>query len=138
MYLFDTFKGIPVGQVASQEDLNKTLQINELFYEECFDSVSASFAPYPNVHLVRGEVPYTLPGANVDRVSFLHIDMNIVFPEVEALRFFWPKLSPGAVVIFDDYGWKSHRSQREAIDVCGEELGFIVLELPTGQGMLIR
>ena len=53
--------------------------------------------------LVRGMVPDTLTTVSIDKVCYLAIDMNIVAPEIAALRYFWDKLVPGAVVVFDDY-----------------------------------
>jgi hypothetical protein len=41
-------------------------------------------------------------------------------------------------MIFDDYGFQGYETQREAADRLGEELGFRVLALPTGQGLVLR
>jgi hypothetical protein len=62
--------------------------------------------------------------------------MNVVLPEVAALRFFWPLLLPGAPVIFDDYGFPRHSAQRIALDELAKELGTQIMMLPTGQGLL--
>jgi hypothetical protein len=64
--------------------------------------------------------------------------MNCVYPEIEAISFFWDKLVPGAIVILDDYNWLSHIEQKRAFDdfACGH--GFEILALPTGQGLIIK
>ncbi len=71
-------------------------------------------------------------------MAYLHIDMNCVVPEVEALKYFWPKLELAAVVIFDDYAQPGHQSQKSAIDEFAASVGVEVLSLPTGQGMLLK
>ncbi len=38
--------------------------------------------------IVKGSVPKTLPQVDIRKVAYLHIDMNCVLPEVEALKFF--------------------------------------------------
>jgi hypothetical protein len=57
---------------------------------------------------------------------------------VAALDFFWDKLSPGAPVVLDDYGWTLHAAQKEAMDVLATDRGVKILELPTGQGVLFK
>ena len=71
-------------------------------------------------------------------VAFLHIDMNCALPERVAFEFFWDRLSPGAVVLFDDYAYYGHNCQREAIDAAARARGTEVLSLPTGQGLIVK
>ena len=46
--------------------------------------------------------------------------------------------APGGIIIFDDYGWMPFHKQKEAIDEFMLDQGLNVLELPTGQGLLIK
>ena len=71
-------------------------------------------------------------------VAFLHIDMNCAYPERAALEFFWDRLSPGAIVLLDDYAYFGHDRQAEAIGSAAQALGAAVLSLPTGQGLIIK
>jgi O-methyltransferase len=137
-YLFDTFAGIPDEQITDRERALGRGRENEAYYEECYQVAIENFAAYPNAHLVRGPVPDTLTHVSIDRVCYLSIDMNIVAPEIAALRHFWPKLTPGAPVILDDYGWLDYVPQKEAIDEFAESVGCKVLTLPTGQGLLLK
>lgn len=45
---------------------------------------------------------------------------------------------PGAIVILDDYGWAGGLPQKRAEDAFFAERGYQVLELPTGQGLVIK
>ena len=76
---------------------------NRFDYQECYEDVLKTFAPFPNVRIIRGRVPETLPMVMSNRIGYLSLDMNNPIPEVAALKFFWDKLVPGAVVILDDY-----------------------------------
>ena len=59
----------------------------------------------------------TLAQANIEQVSYLSIDMNCSAPEIAAAEFFWEKLTPGAVVLLDDYGFNdTHIVQKRAFD----------------------
>jgi O-methyltransferase len=139
-WLFDTFAGIPLDQVSERErELGRSVESeNESMFSECYKLARANFAQFPRAHLVRGRVPQTLATVDIGRVAYLSIDMNIAEPEVAALKFFWDKLSPGAPVIFDDYGWSPYLAQKEALDALAAELGVSILELPTGQGLLLK
>jgi predicted O-methyltransferase YrrM len=64
--------------------------------------------------------------------------MNNAEAEIGALEVLWDRVVPGAVVILDDYGWAGCLEQKRAEDVFLTERGYQVLELPTGQGLLIK
>ena len=64
--------------------------------------------------------------------------MNCAFPERAALEHFWPLLSPGAMILFDDYTYFDNDCATEAIDSAAALLGARILSLPTGQGLIIK
>ena len=136
-WLFDTFKGVPKSQITEEEIQAGRLN-EESNYGDCFARVKENFSPYAHAKLVRGCVPETLHSVPIDRVCFLSIDMNIAYPEKEALNYFWDKLVPGAPVIFDDYGWKRYRAQKDAHDAFAATKKLTICELPTGQGVLFK
>jgi len=68
----------------------------------------------------------------------LNIDMNIAEPEVYALAYFRELLTPGGIIIFDDYASMAHVAQKRALDAMAAKLDAAILALPTGQGMLIK
>jgi len=138
-YLFDTFCGIPEGQLSEQEskDPRHIIRMNRL-YEDCYDIAERNFSKYPRAQLIKGEVPGTLTSVSIDKVCYLSIDMNIVHPEIAALKYFWPKLQAGAPVVLDDYGFAGHEEQYEAMNRFADEQGTRILELPTGQGLLLK
>ncbi len=64
--------------------------------------------------------------------------MNCAYPERAALEFFWDHLSPGAIVLLDDYAYFGHDRQASTMDAAACALGTRILSLPTGQGVLIK
>lgn len=138
LYLFDTFSGIPKEHISERErSLNRPMD-KDGYYEECFETAKKNFAPYPRAQLVRGMVPDTLSGVQIDQVCYLSIDMNVVLPEIAAINHFWDKLVPGAPVILDDYGWRGFDAQKEAMDDFAARKNVKILTSPTGQGILIK
>lgn len=136
-WLFDTFGGIPREQMSVNEAATRESGDTGI-YPECFELAQRNFAPYPKVRLVRGKVPDTLSSVEIDQVCYLAIDMNIEYPERAALAHFWPKIVPGGIVVFDDYGWLVHRAQKDSHDAFAKSQGVEIFTLPTGQGLLLK
>lgn len=135
-YLFDTFAGVP-EDLALPTELERVRQ-HQSFYSDCYETAKANFAPYPKARLVRGKVPETLPTADITRVCYLSIDMNLAQPERAAMEYFWDRLSVGAPVVLDDYAWAGYEAQQREMDDFAASKGTMVMTLPTGQGLLIK
>jgi len=136
-YLYDTFSGLP--EETSTELERKNYEAYKDFdCEQLYRRVLERFADYPNVRVVRGVVPYSFEEAAPERIAFLHIDMNSRDAEILALERLFPKVSPGGIVVLDDFGWQVHRAQMEAETAFMQQRGYRVLELPTGQGLIFK
>lgn len=135
LWLLDTFEGLVEEQISPEE---RARGIAAGGYSDCYEAVCETFAPFPNVELVRGAVPDTLPKVTAETISYLSIDMNCAAPEIAAAEHFWPKLASGAAVVLDDYGWKTYAAQRKAFDAFALEKGVPILSLPTGQGLILK
>jgi hypothetical protein len=135
-FLLDTFEGLVAEQLAPEE---RQLGLRGGGYEPCYESVVRTFAPYGEaVRIVKGKVPDTLAQVDCDRIAFLSIDMNAKEPELAAAECFWERLSSGAVIVLDDYGWRKHTAQRLAFDDFARARGAPLLALPTGQGLILK
>ena len=132
-FLFDTFGGLDERFVSDTEALDGRLagyaNINETKTRE-------NFAEFDRVHFVVGAVPETLTQVDIPQVCYLSLDMNCTIPEIEAFRHFWPRVVPGGWVVLDDYCYAGYDEQHYAFNTLAEELGFQILALPTGQGLV--
>lgn len=141
-YLYDTFSGFSDTYSSSADfpDNPGFLEFaNEIYSKPgLYKSVCDRFADDKSVKLVRGVVPDILKKDAPDRISFLHIDLNSPTAEIGALELLFERVSPGGIVVFDDYGWKVFRAQKEAEDQFMAERGYAILELPTGQGVVVK
>lgn len=135
-WLYDTFDGI------APEDENRLARneyLSERYKEQgLFEVVKRRFAAYPNVRVIQGRIPDVLAEACPERISFLHIDMTAARPERDGLAAVFERLTPGSVVVFDDYGRIKYRENHQLIDDFLNPRRHFVLELPTGQGLFIR
>ena len=103
-----------------------------------YDRVRARFERWPNVTVTRGKVPDILATVAPERIAFMHIDMNNAAAELGAMERLFDRLATGGIVVLDDYGWTGYRDQKAAADAFAADRGLSVLELPTGQGMLLK
>jgi hypothetical protein len=141
-WLLDTFAGLDERYLTDEEIQKGVLVRSKQQYEEGgvytndIDQVVDNFSEWDRVQIIKGSVPDTLFQVHADEIAYLHIDMNCAMPEVEALQYFWPKLTPGAAVLFDDYAYWGYETQKHALDKLVDELGVSILSLPTGQGLV--
>ncbi len=136
-YLFDTYEGIPL-EIVSEEEKGFT-NIQNRRYDNTYDIVKERFQDFHNVHLVKGKVPETLSLVNIDKISYLSLDMNNANPEIAAAEFFWEKLVSGGVIVLDDYAYgEIYRVQRREFDKFALKKQVQVLTLPTGQGLIFK
>lgn len=142
-YLLDTFIGVDEKMILERPHTAEEIEINRRrresgYYALDVKEVRRNFSEWRNVRIIQGRVPETLPMVDTKRVCYLHLDMNCAAPEVAALEYFWEKLVPGAMTLFDDYAYVGYESQNEALNALAEKLEARILSLPTGQGLLVK
>ena len=137
-YLIDTFHGVPEEQ-AEPRHLATVRYLNGQWYKsDTYERACENFRPFPRASVIRGKVPDVLSSLDVGSICYLHLDMNIAYPERAAIEYLWPKLSPGAFVLLDDYAWDGHEQQASALNEFASGVGVEILSLPTGQGLLAK
>jgi hypothetical protein len=142
-WLLDTFAGIDPRYLTEAERKADILKRNQSRletreYATNLSAVRATFAAWGRVKIVVGSVPETLPQVSSEKIAFLHIDMNNAVPERAAIEYFWDRLTPGAFVVLDDYGWRSFEPQKHSMDEFAASRCLEILRVPTGQGVMYK
>ncbi len=149
------YKGVSariISEVVGFADLPRHYYLYDLFQhdetmphhsmlehsETLVDQVRERFADMSNVTITQGRVPDSLAQAKPDKIAFMHLDLNNAEAEVGALEVLFDRISPGGVLILDDFGWTGYHAQQVAEVAWMAERGYHILELPTGQGMVIK
>lgn len=127
-FLYDLFDHDPDMPHHSMPDHSRKL----------FEEVKARFSDAPNVVVTQGRVPDSFAQAAPETVAFMHIDLNNVDAEIGALEVLFDRLVPGGVVVLDDFGWLAYSAQNKAEHQWFGDKGYRVLEMPTGQGLVIK
>jgi O-methyltransferase len=135
-HLYDTFAGIPAEELSESE---VGAGLAGAHADTSIDYVRRRLEPWlDRVVLVPGDVNETLREGGPERLAFVHMDLNASEPTRVALEFAYPRLAPGAMVLFDDYGWSGLEAQRAIIDAFLNARPEETLALPTGQALLVK
>ena len=78
-------------------------------------------------------IPHSLTLVKDRRFSFVHIDMDIYTSIRSACEFFYERMQPGGVLLFDDYGYPSCPGARKAVDEFFSDKPETKLVMVTGQ-----
>lgn len=112
----DSFMGVPAP--SNQDNYHKEGDFSDVDYA----AISGYFKMlYPNVRIIRGFSPgvfnfFDQPGT---AFSFVHVDVDMYQSVMDAIAFFWKRMMPGGMILFDDYGFGSTLGAKTAIDSCG-------------------
>ncbi len=127
LYLFDTFEGMSVptqhdrqatsGQLAStmlrEAGQDDTLRCYSPL-EEVKRNMGSTGYPAAQISYIKGKVEDTLPDAAPQQIAVLRLDTDWYESTRHELEHLYPRLSPGGVLIIDDYGYWS--GARKAAD----------------------
>ena len=136
-WLMDTFDGIPMELLTEEE---RRMGIGTLYndYGDCYEHVVELFKDYDCVKIIKGRIPETLPEMTAEKIAYLYIDMNNATPEIAAAEYYWDRLVSGAIMILDDYAWKTHPVQKREFDKFADRKDVQILSMPTGQGFIFK
>lgn len=135
-FLYDSFEGL--SDQTSTEGERKMWDYSQFDFDAIYREVLEKFASYSNVRVVKGVVPFSFDVDCPKKIAFLHIDMNSAMAEIMALEKLFDRVSPGGVIVLDDFGWDINSAQTMAEFAFMSERNHSILELPTGQGLIIK
>ena len=135
VFLYDSWSAIKAEHLTTKEmfavgdyaylSIEQTKMNLEEFQKRC--------------RFVKGYIPDVFkenPGPN--EISWLHIDLNSSTPTLKTLEHFVPRLLPGGVVLFDDYGWKHNEETKEVADKFCSKFEGLMMPFPTGQAIFFK
>jgi O-methyltransferase len=92
-----------------------------------------------NVALLQGIFPDETAGRIADRTFRLcHCDVDVYQSASDVLEWVWPRLSPGAVVVFDDYGFPACPGVTKLVDEQRFRDDRLVLHNLNGHGLVLK
>ncbi|MGH2584662.1 MAG: TylF/MycF/NovP-related O-methyltransferase [Dehalococcoidia bacterium] len=133
VHLFDTFAGMPSVDPA-KDPFSRTGDLDDATVE----MVEQYLAGCDNTHIYPGLFPETAGAVARASFCFVHVDVVIYRSVLDCCRFFYDRLVPGGVLLFDDYGFELAAGARSAVDEFFADKPERPIYLPTGQCIVLR
>ena len=133
LFLFDTFNGIPHSN--SQVDKHKKGD----FADSDIGEVRAFLGNVVGTRLIEGTFPDSAIAIQGRRqFSIVHVDVDVHQSVIACCEYFYPRMTPAGVMVFDDYGFAQCAGARKAVDEFFVGRRSTPIYLPTGQAIVIK
>jgi predicted O-methyltransferase YrrM len=109
VHLFDTFEGMP--STDPKKDCHQKGD-----FTVSFDIVKNYLSDLKNVRIYKGIFPDTSEPIQDKQFALVHVDVDIYTSIKACCEFFYPRMLPGGVIVFDDYAVKSCPGATQAVD----------------------
>lgn len=98
LYLFDTFNGLP-----SCEDIDRESGFVEGYYNCSLEDVKNYLWGEKNIWFHKGIFPESAEIIKDKKFCLVHLDIDIYRYTKEALKFFYPRITCGGILVCHDY-----------------------------------
>ena len=134
LYLFDTFIGLPEVTNDDTHFGEKHWHDNE-FNNTSVESVKKLLSKYENVHVIKGEFPESGKEIIEKSFCFVHLDVDLYKSTIDALKFFFPKMVQGGIILIHDF---HSDGIQKAFKEFKNENQIQLIELTGSQAMIIK
>jgi O-methyltransferase len=135
VYLCDTWTGVAkAGEVDIYYRDGKHDDASHAIVERLVTRMALS-----NVELLQGVFPEDT-GERISDRSFrlCHCDVDVYESAKDVLEWVWPRLAPGGVVVFDDYGFPACPGVTKLVDEQRMREDRLVLHNLNGHGLIVK
>jgi len=138
LHLFDTFEGFNRKDLRKETGAAATYTEND-FADTNILRVIKRIKGNANLVIHKGYFPETVSGLEHERFALVNIDCDLYNPTRAGLEFFYPRLTPGGVILIHDYNPK-WQGVVEAVDEFMRQIPEPLMILPDMEGtvMIIR
>ena len=135
-FVFDSFEGLPAPGLNDRVKFGQWWTRGDLKTDT--SSIDKLLRPFPHARVEVGWIPDRFAEVGERSFRLVHIDVDLYEPTRDSIAFFFPRLVPGGVLLFDDHGIVSCPGARKAAVEYFDDLGIPIVELPTGQAFVIK
>jgi O-methyltransferase len=134
VYLCDTFSG--VVNVSDKDTRYKGGEHSDTSVEivqRLADSMGLS-----SVQVLQGIFPTDTGHLVEETFRFVHLDLDVYESTRQSLDFLWPRLVPGGIVVFDDYGTHGCEGVTRLVNEVSKSRDRLFIYNANGHGILIK
>ena len=131
-HLFDSFQGLSEpAEIDGAWWVKGKLSASEAI-------VRQNLREFPHVRYYAGWIPERFHEVADVTFSFVHIDVDLYQPTKDSVEFFYPRLSPGGIMLFDDYATSTCPGANLAIAEFFRDRPEPVIILTSGQAFMMK
>ena len=131
LYLFDTFEGFDERDVKIEKQENYSSSDNN-HLRITSEELVLGCMPHPEmVVMKKGYFPETAVGLEDNKYLFVNLDFDLYNPTIEGLRYFYPRVVEGGVILVHDFYNSGYAGVKQAIDDFERENG-VTRKYPIG------
>lgn len=101
--MVDSFEGLSPPIEADGAHAKKSFD-NRAFTTTSVERVKQTLSEFPGVQFLQGWIPEILAELPDTGYRFVHIDVDIYEPTLDCLRYFYPRMNRGGIIVCDDFG----------------------------------
>ena len=135
LYLFDTFEGFSPLDCGVEVERGYADRERAGYFSNTTEQMVLRKMPFPErVHICRGFFPDTTAGIE-EKFAFVNLDADLYAPTLEGLKFFYPRMVEGGIILIHDYFSKAFKGVKDAVrEYCKENK---IVYLPIGDTLSV-
>jgi O-methyltransferase len=142
-HIFDSFDGL--SELAPEDRDERTplttdgvRELRQMF--ACSEAVvRGNLAAFPFIETHKGWIPNRFSDVADRTFRFVHVDVDLYQPIRDSIEFFYPRLTPAGLMVFDDYGLEQFPGAQKAVDEAVARLApSFFYQVPTGGAFIVR
>jgi hypothetical protein len=135
IHVFDTFEGHPEAAISEDDPFQTAGQ----FARTSLERVQKLLSAFPEVHLHKGDITTQLPLPEETAYRLVHIDVDLYPPMLSCLEYFGARMSPGGIIVVDDYASLKCPGVAKAVsEYLEDSAAYQVWDLRTEQLVLVK
>lgn len=132
-YLFDTFGGFNEQDM----DIDEKNGLSEAKINNRFTDTSANMVlsrlPHPEKAIIcQGYFPDSTVNVPEQSFGFVNLDFDLYKPILDGLRYFYPRMIKGGIILIHDYFSETFNGVKKAVSDYDKEIGEQLITFPIG------
>ncbi|VAW44891.1 SAM-dependent methyltransferase [hydrothermal vent metagenome] len=136
-YLFDSFEGLSEPNKYDQSKPG-VHQWKKGDFDVPEELLRKNLSCFRNIHIKKGWIPERFNEVEDKKFRLVHIDVDLYQPTFDSLSFFYERMTPGGIIVMDDYGFLNCPGAFKAANDFIYNKPEQIIQLSTGQGIIIR
>ena len=106
-HIFDSFAGLSNStnedEIYHRKKKKDKIKIQKYFNSDEYFVEKKVLKDFNFIKIYKGWIPKRFKDFKINKISLIHLDVDLYKPTLDSLKFLYPKLVKGGIIICDDY-----------------------------------